>query len=794
MKKIAKYLLILSAVAVSFSACKKEVEPFLPGEAEVENCYGVYFPSQEASGSHIYNPTQDKVMEITVARTNTKGAIEVPVVASFSEEGIFHSTDVKFADGQSETSFKVFFDKAKEGVTYDAHFLIEDAAYASKYNAGAIGLDFSVMCVEMKDFMTEDGSKKAMLTFSDNVFWGEVHDDVYLQYYEVDGIRYCSTTGGKLVSPADGSDGIGPWGTDVQLNFKWYTNVKMTIDEVDYDFIEVLPQYHGWDNTTRNSEVWFADYYNYYQSNASTPYNGDAIKFFTNNGADYPPCYYDGHGGFIFNLAYYMPTSGGYWYGFKLNAPVAIAEGYLRVDYSLEAETDYSDGGETPVFLTAGADVTSVKYEIYEGTLNAVQIEAKIAEIDADKKAKTIKEEELVLDEETAKRYATLSLAPEASGIYTFVGLAYSKDGKLQNSASVAFKHVAAGEVEEYAVDVTCFTEATPERYLTLNDYDSFAYGIYGTDLTDVHVGVFSAATVEKNGINVVLNVLKADAEGKYAVAEDVLAQINQDGGYYTVATKLAANTLYYVFVWATNGSMEKFVYDDWQTERLPYVWNELGKGTLTDGLLLPLFGMEDVTVACDVYAEQNTPGLYKVTGFQLELAAAFYEEDPAKLIPYEGPDGNWWNAEIIVDATDPEKVYIGEQDYGIYVSETYGYVLIDSEHSGTLKDGVITFPAKEMYVGMTGNGKWYYGNSNGTFKITLPAASNAPALTAAATGNAPRTNYVLARDARVWNKPVQVYERDPKPAQNVASQVIGHERHQRSNARVETKAPAVVF
>ena len=164
MKKIAKYLLILSAVAVSFSACKKEVEPFLPGEAEVENCYGVYFPSQEASGSHIYNPTQDKVMEITVARTNTKGAIEVPVIASFSEEGIFHTTDVKFADGQSETSFKVFFDKAKEGVTYDAHFLIEDTAYASKYNAGAIGLDFSVMCVEMKDFMTEDGSKKAMLT------------------------------------------------------------------------------------------------------------------------------------------------------------------------------------------------------------------------------------------------------------------------------------------------------------------------------------------------------------------------------------------------------------------------------------------------------------------------------------------------------------------------------------------------------------------------------------------------------------------------------------------------------
>ena len=74
MKNIAKYLFAISAAAFTFAACEKEAE-IKPGEPELDNCYGVYFPVQEASGDHIYNPTQDKVLEITVARTTTEGAI-----------------------------------------------------------------------------------------------------------------------------------------------------------------------------------------------------------------------------------------------------------------------------------------------------------------------------------------------------------------------------------------------------------------------------------------------------------------------------------------------------------------------------------------------------------------------------------------------------------------------------------------------------------------------------------------------------------------------------------------------
>ena len=84
MKNIAKYLFAISAAAFTFAACEKETE-VKPGEPELDGCYGVYFPVQDASGDHVFNPTQDPKIEITVARTNTEGAITVPVTASYSE-------------------------------------------------------------------------------------------------------------------------------------------------------------------------------------------------------------------------------------------------------------------------------------------------------------------------------------------------------------------------------------------------------------------------------------------------------------------------------------------------------------------------------------------------------------------------------------------------------------------------------------------------------------------------------------------------------------------------------------
>ena len=790
MKKLF-YILSLAAVAsLTVLSCQKEqeVNPRTPSPAEVAGCYGVYFPAQEASGDHVFNPTQDPEIEITVARTNDSGAITVPVTTSFSEENIFVPQEIKFADGQKETTFKVRFDAAKEGVNYKASFLIEDSQYASLYNSNPVGLDFSVMRVEMKYF-NNGKEEKTKIHWVQN-FWGE-EVDTYIKYYEVDNVRTCftETIADSHFYKGEFYTGYGFFGTgekegDAEWTFTWYP--KETTD--DGEMIEIPYQFTGWVNS--DNEVWVYDDVNwvYRQYMDNYPW----LTLAKDGGAT--PSYYDGNGLFCFNTgAYIKPATGGGWYG-QLEDCMGIAEGFVRVDYSFEVEADYPSDGETPIYLEAGIDVAGIKYAIYEGELTATQVGNKVSAI-TDGTDASVSFNEFELDEEKAVKYATLGVSPETTGIYTFVAVVMDKENKVQNSGSVTFNFVSADDQEEYEVVVSTFTEDTPARYTNLHKYDSFAYGISGKDLTEVHAGIFAEADIEEaGGVPAVVALVKKDAEKYGATAED-LAAINGEGGYYTVLSSgVKAKTTYYVIVWATNDSMDNYAVATYTTDPMPYVWNKIGKGTLTDGFLMPVFSMDDVTVSCDVYEEAITPGLYMVTGFQLELCAAFYEISVEEIEPYGGSEGqNWWNAPIIVDATDPTAVYIGEQDYGIYVNSTYGYVMIDSEPEGTLADGAITFPVKKMYIGLTKYG-WLYGNSGGNFKITLPAAeAAAPALTPASAGSAKKTNFVMARDAQKYEKPVTKFERDPQPVK--ASVKVDYTRKEKSTDKkaFETEQPIMV-
>ena len=85
------------------------------------------------------------------------------------------------------------------------------------------------------------------------------------------------------------------------------------------------------------------------------------------------------------------------------------------------------------------------------------------------------------------------------------------------------------------------------------------------------------------------------------------------------------------------------------------------------------------------------------------------------------------------IDATDPEKVWIPTFKTGIVMSAEYGEISIasyvveneefDSSISsiyGTLKDGVITFPANSIHMHLALLG-WYPSNSYGLHRIILP-------------------------------------------------------------------------
>ena len=765
MKNIAKYLFAISAAALTFAACEKEAE-VKPGEPEVEGCYGVYFPVQDAAGSHVYNPTQEKTIDFLVSRTNTKGDIEVPVKAEFSEEGIFTMGKVAFADGQGETTLTLNFPDAVEGVKYEAHFVIDDNQYASKYSSNAIALDFSVMCVEMKDFLNPKTGEIAKITLNEG-WWNEVHEAA-MRYYEVDGVRTCT-----IYSTEEGN---GIWGdaVDATLEFRWYTKNN---NAEGNNFLEVQKQYFGFDyNDWGSKPVGEATYpiyvYDNYWRHIEIGTSGIddftwlafANKYGSPDGG-YPVGYYDGNGGLYFTLRYYIPGLGGFStdpYEF-----VAIIDGFTRVDYSLDLDTDYSAGGSTPVFIETGVDIDYINYLVVEGTLSAIQVENKVAEV-LNHKEFTEFFNDFKVDEEKAIKYATLDLAPEKTGKYTVIVLGYSADFEYRTSASVVINHVASADVEDLTVDIDVFTEDTPARYTSLTEYDSFAFGVAGSDVTEAHIAIFPESTITKNGMDKVCEAVKTSS--KYAVDDETLAKINGEGGYYDVASGLDEDTNYYVIVWATNGSLDAFVYDTYKTEKTPEVWNALGKGSYTDDFFTTFFNVEPQTMKVDIEQSADDPTRYRM----------IYPYDSK--YPYNDP-GDWDTSksyDIYFYIADDTHVYIPLQPIGIdwgYGMTWIGSVagaMVDQGKSfaeieaaevgfGVLNDGVITFPTEGSLVvalASYNNGTFYNANLNDAFKIVLPASAEpaaAPAKASKPEGMSINNNAKAVKIAK------GSFERDPK-------------------------------
>ena len=301
MKRIFNYILTAAAVMFTAASCLSE-KAHMPGEPEVEGCYGVYFPAQEASGSHTYDPSMAPEVTFKVARRVSKGSIEVPVILTASEDGIFQKETLKFEDGQTETEMKVSFPGSKNGVEYKMSLSITDPQYASKYLEGATNIDFSVLRVQWMDFLNPETNEPAILTFNEG-WWGEVHTAT-MKYYEVDGVRYCVASCNEVAE--DGSP-LGIWGDSIGVTFDfiWDTN---KVNEDGYQVIDVKRQYLGFDyadNMASKPEkdaaagVYFYDWYHFLTTDGG--YSGKWVSwenFLKANPVAYAQSYYYGDSGF----------------------------------------------------------------------------------------------------------------------------------------------------------------------------------------------------------------------------------------------------------------------------------------------------------------------------------------------------------------------------------------------------------------------------------------------------------------------------------------------------------------
>ena len=724
--KSLKYLLAMAAMSLVTVSCVEEYQ-YEKGEADVDGCYGVYFPVQEAAGDHTYDPSMPTEMTFTVARTKAEGAITVPIEFTESHEGIFEVPAAVFADGQTETAVTVTFPKSENGVKYSLHLGINDPQYASKYQDGAVNLDFSVLRVEWKYFLNPQTGEPAKFTFNQG-WWEETHTG-YVKYYEVNGVRTCQT----VTDPTDydGEMGYGFWGTaaaegEGELNFKWYDAVNAEgkqIVELPVNFVYFHPSYAA--------DVNVYDWYTYFTVvNPQAALAGvDYLTFVQKYGGSYITSYYD-NGGFYFATAYYYMIGVGGW-STDAYEVTAEAEGFTRVDYTFGVETDYAVEGSVPVTFELGADITEVNYVVAAGTFGPAALEELTASVAAGtaENIQVITEEGMFVQGEA--KYASVNVTCPATGEYTLVAVGFDNEGNAQASTSAVFDYVAADD-STYDVEFEVIVEDTPARYEAegLTKLNSFAFTVYGGNgATEAHVAIYETATVDKDPEAVVNAVRAAEST---ALGEEGLAAFNSVAGYSDIVSGLKDGVSYTVVVWAANGMQTKVAFAEYVTEKNPEKFKSLGTGLYTEDFLFGLFnGLENVTYEVEIEESEDNPGKYRLVN---PYGAAY---------PFnaEGDYDASQDYYMVIDAQDPASVYIPLQgvgcDWGYGEWEVYSlaaYYLDNGKtaeevkaagYFGTLADGVITFPESSLLITSSGLGGYYTGNTAGAFKVVLPGAAS---------------------------------------------------------------------
>ena len=697
MKKILSYFIMFGAVAaLTLSSCAKK-EAYQPGEPDSETCYGVYFPSQEASGSHTYDPEMERILTVTVARNQEKpyidNAITVPYVIKTATEGVFQAGNITFEAGQAETALEINFEKAELGTNYAATLEIIDTDYASKYSSKATYLNFDVLVVAWQYILNPKTGEPALFEFTQD-YWDETAW-AYIKYYEVDGVRTCHTEStGDHIYNGEAYTAPGFWGTaealgtDGEIYFNMYMNEKNSQGNV---FVELLPTPVYINPNYPDTPVHVFDYYYYWTIYQDSLDNSQGItdswlQFAKKYESNYPVGYYDGNGGIYFYTRTYGMYGVGGWSEDAIDI-VGVGEGFVRTDFSLSLKTDYPADGVTPVYVEAGADVASIKYAIYPGELKEDEVKDKVNAIAAGTEKATVFSK-FELDEESGKNFATLGLSPETTGTYTIAVVGFDATGAAQVAESLVFNFITADDQDDHAVQVQVGTEDVPARYGDYPTNSSFAFYIVGKNILEAHINIYATETFTENQ-EAILAEMKAAASGSGVsiASASVLAEINAPGGFYTYTTGLKALTSYTVVVWATNGEMETWQTAEYTTEGLPneYLctgtytykawWNgsdnkqELYKNpNIADTYVLPNWGG-----GVDFVFTMDEEGIITIPTFAIGATHSSYGT-----VYYVDPFNYWTEAGLAADETRAVHSYFDAE------SNTYNFHFVLAVSAGS--------------------------------------------------------------------------------------------------------------
>lgn len=169
--------------------------------------------------------------------------------------------------------------------------------------------------------------------------------------------------------------------------------------------------------------------------------------------------------------------------------------------------------------------------------------------------------------------------------------------------------------------------------------------------------------------------------------------------------------------------------------------WNYYGKGKYTEGYLSGLFGLDAKQVEVDIYQDPNNANRFAMfNAYGPEMLVNWMFKESVTIEQIEAAKGQLWDDtyySYTIDFTTGE-VVMPVQPIG-FIHPSYGAIEagIDPEYdpNGSYADGVVTLQVKgaTLYLpngAQTSSGTTYYfyGNTDGAFKIEMPTSAQSSA------------------------------------------------------------------
>lgn len=524
MKTIFKYILA-AAMTLSFAACQEE--PFSPGEPDLLDCQGLFFPQEQAKAYEV-TPEGAKYLTFTVERNpavkNYFPEAYVPYELTSSEEGFFELEDefIYFDEDQESTSFKVYFSEDFEtGKKYTCTIKVTDPQYVSNYGLSSNELTFSLTVVKWEllgeglwrdDFFTSFCSE--VLTTEIKAPYHEKPVEIYQRedlpgYYRVDKVY----TADYVSYLSDGTDRYAASYSELCPGGSIYVNAS----DPSRVYIDAQLAF----NHASYGGIYIASYVSEVFIDAGDQYGTlkDGVITFPKSG-----------------LVAYVPAAGGFAYANISGKHRIVLPGYKPYDYSLEVETSPAVKGVMPVTFTFGSDVAKVQYKVFPGHVSDAEMVSKLEDVKSGKDVKTVTES------------GEYEFTTGETGLYTLIACSYDAAGNFKEYTYVKFGYDTEDDPKDVDIHMGLIVS---DKYAGagLTKENAMEFYLYGTELTEVKVAMYKKVHYEDFREAI-------EAEFDYYIApvdREVLAQVNSSG-YSGVISGLTAGTEYILIVYAANG------------------------------------------------------------------------------------------------------------------------------------------------------------------------------------------------------------------------------------------------